>query len=81
MIVTIEGVITSKDIVKKIKNNEEVISTELLLAQTGEKVQATIRLDGDVRDQYEVFEKNIFTGQLFAWAQRDGVGMMVKVSG
>ncbi|MDY8049659.1 hypothetical protein UY416_25550 [Paenibacillus polymyxa] len=79
MIVTIEGVITSKERIEKIKDNKTVVSTELLLAQPGEKVQTAVRLDGDMTGNYELFEVNVFKGQLLAWRTRDSVGMMVIV--
>lgn len=80
MIVTVEGLITSKEIKKKLKDNKEVVSTELLLAQPGEKVQTPIRLDGDQLEDYELLTPGHFTGRLMAWSTRDGVGMMVMVS-
>lgn len=80
MVVTIEGVITSKELVKKIKDNEEVLSTKLLLAQPGEKIQAAVRLEGDQTDNFEIFERKEFTGQLLTWRTRDGVDMMVSVA-
>lgn len=79
MIVTVEGVITSKEKIEKIKDNKTVVSTELLLAQPGEKVQAAIRLQGDQTGNFEIFEKNQFTGELLTWKTRDSVGMMVMV--
>lgn len=82
MIVTIEGVITSKELKTKVaENQQKIVNTELLVAQPGEKVQAAVRLDGDVLDNYEIFEKIAITGQLLTWKTRDGVGMMVKVNG
>lgn len=80
MIVSAEGVITSKELkVKPDKDGKSKKSTELLLAQPGEKVQAVVRLPGDQIDAYEVFERAAFTGQLMAWSTRDGVGMMIMV--
>jgi hypothetical protein len=79
MIVTIEGVITSKELIKKDTENGPKISTELLLAQTGEKMQTPIRLQGDKRDQFELFEVNTFTGELLSWKTRDGIGNMIMV--
>ncbi|MGE6579378.1 hypothetical protein ACQKFM_31280 [Paenibacillus xylanexedens] len=79
MIVTVEGLITSKELKKKLKDNKEVISTELLLAQPGEKMQTPIRLDGNKLGDYELLTPGMFTGRLMAWSARDGVGMMVMV--
>lgn len=79
MIVTVEGVITSKNVVEKIKDDKKVISTELLLAQPGEKMQTPIRLQGDKTADYEIFKPVMFTGELLTWKTRDAVGMMVMV--
>lgn len=79
MIVTVEGVITSKERIEKIKDNKTVVSTELLLAQPGEKLQTPIRLDGDKTSDFELFQPAHFTGELLAWKTRDAVGMMVMV--
>ncbi|WP_036720555.1 hypothetical protein [Paenibacillus sp. JCM 10914] len=79
MIVTVEGVITSKELKTKDTDKGPVLSTELLLAQPGEKMQTAVRLQGDKRELYDIYEKNDFTGQLIAWPSRDGVGMMVMV--
>lgn len=79
MIVTVEGVITSKERIEKIKDDKTVISTELLLAQPGEKVQTPIRLSGDKTGDYDIFNPYMFTGQLLTWKTRDGIGSMVMV--
>lgn len=79
MIVTVEGVITSKELKTKTVEEKPVHTTELLLAQPGEKIQTAVRLSGDQRDNFEIFEKNVFTGQLLSWKTRDGIGSMVMV--
>lgn len=79
MIVTVEGVITSKELKKKDTDKGQVISTELLLAQPGDKVQTPIRLEGDQTSEYELFKPALFTGELLSWKTRDGVGHMVMV--
>ncbi|MEN1990823.1 hypothetical protein [Paenibacillus hubeiensis] len=79
MIVTVEGVITSNERIEKIKDNKTVVSTELLLAQPGEKMQTPIRLDGDQTAKYELYQPAHFTGELLTWKTRDSVGMMVMV--
>jgi hypothetical protein len=77
--VTVEGVITSKTKVEKIKDDKKVVSTEILLAQTGEKMQTAIKLNGDQTADYELYQPAEFKGELFAWRTREGVGMMVLV--
>lgn len=79
MRVTVEGVITSIDIKKTIRENVEKISTELLLAQQGEKEQVTIRLNGDVRSSFKLFIPELFSGRLMTWTTRNGVGSMIMV--
>lgn len=79
MIVTVEGVITSKQLIEKIKDNKKVVSTELLLAQPGEKMQTPVRLNGDKTDNFEVLKPAMFTGQLLTWTTRESIGMMVMV--
>lgn len=79
MIVTVEGVITSKERLEKTKDDKKVISTELLLAQPGEKMQTPIRLQGDQTANFELFQPAHFTGELLTWKTRDAVGMMVMV--
>lgn len=80
MIVTVDGTITSKELKKKEQEDKSVkVSTELLLAQPGDKILTPIRLEGDQLEQYDLFERASFTGQLLGWKTRDGVGMMVMV--
>lgn len=73
MKVTVEGLITSIEQ----KSKEDKKFTELLLAQQGEKLQVSVRLQGHVANDYAPLEMNTFTGRLMTWTQRDGVGMMV----
>lgn len=73
MVVMVEGVITS--IEKKTK--DEKVSTELLLAQKGEKTQVTVRVPGDKVALYDLYEVASFHGRLMQWAGRNGVGSMV----
>lgn len=75
MQVTVEGVITS--IEQKTKDDKK--STELLLAQKGEKVQVSVRLPGHQATNYEPFQIESFKGRLLQWRTRDGVGSMVLV--
>lgn len=80
MKVTVEGVITSKEVKTKTGDDGKTrVSTELLLAQPGEKLQAAIRLQGDRTQDYELYVPAVFEGQLMSWKTRDGVGMMVMV--
>ncbi|WP_172200899.1 hypothetical protein [Saccharibacillus qingshengii] len=80
MIVTVDGTITSKELKKKEMDGGAIkTSTELLLAQPGEKTLITIRLEGDQVESYDLFTPETFTGQLLSWKTRDAVGMMVMV--
>lgn len=79
MIVTVEGVITSKELKKKDTDQGPIFSTELLLAQSGEKTLMPIRLEGDQTKIHELYKPMKFTGQLLSWKTRDGVGHMVMV--
>ncbi|WP_459595080.1 hypothetical protein [Campylobacter jejuni] len=73
MMVTVEGHITSIEN----KTKEDKKFTELLLAQKGQKEQITVRLNGHVGDNYELFEVAEFKGRLMTWKQREGVGSMI----
>lgn len=73
MVVTVEGTITSVQVVAK----ENKLMTNLLLVQKGEKEQVAIRLDGDQSSLYEEMEKQTFTGRLMTWTTRNGIGSMV----
>jgi hypothetical protein len=73
MRVTIEGLITSVEQVTK--DNKKF--TNLLIMQRGERVQVQARLEGHVADNFEEMERVELKGRLQAWAQRDGIGMMV----
>lgn len=77
MVVTVEGLVTSIELVKK----EDKKSTTLLLAQKGEREQVAVRLPGDQTAMYEELERNTFTGRLMAWTQgrNNQIGMMVMV--
>lgn len=75
MVVLVEGVITSIEKKKK----DDKVSTELLLAQKGEKTQVTVRVPGDKVDLYDLFEVASFQGRLMQWSGRNGVGSMVMV--
>ncbi|MDQ0116833.1 hypothetical protein [Paenibacillus harenae] len=75
MIVTVEGVITS--IATKEKDGK--VSTELMLVQKGEKEQVTIRLQDDVTEAFEEYQRETFTGRLMTWQTRNGVGSMIMV--
>jgi hypothetical protein len=79
VIVTVEGVITSKEIITKETDKGPKISTELLLAQTGEKTLMPIRLEGDKVKNFELYKQGKFTGELLTWKTRDAVGMMVMI--
>lgn len=80
MKVSVEGVVTSKELKTKMGDDNKLrISTELLIAQPGEKVQATVRLEGNQVKDYEIFQPAVFTGSLMTWKTRDGVGMMIMV--
>ncbi|MNW44036.1 hypothetical protein D3C74_212510 [compost metagenome] len=75
MRVEVEGLLTSVGI----KEKEGKKSTELLLAQKGEKEQVTVRLEGDQQKLYEgkLLTNHKFAGRLMTWASRNGVGSMV----
>ncbi|MEK5257660.1 hypothetical protein NST74_29880 [Paenibacillus sp. FSL F4-0125] len=73
MKVTIEGLITS--VKEETKDSKKF--TNLLIMQRGERVQVQARLEGHVGDNFEEMEKIELKGRLQAWAQRDGIGMMV----
>lgn len=75
MQVMVEGVITSIEQ----KTKEEKKSTELLLAQKGEKVQVAVRLPGHQAANFEPFQIESFKGRLLQWRTRDGIGSMVVV--
>lgn len=65
MVVTVEGLITSIEVVKK----DDKKYTTLLLAQKGEKEQVTVRLSGDQSNLFTELERNTFTGRLMTWTQ------------
>ena len=75
MRVTVEGVVTSIELKKK----DDKTSTELLLAQQGQKEQVTVRLHEDQTQMFALWEVNKFEGRLMTWQTRQGVGSMVMV--
>lgn len=75
MLVTVDGMITS--IERDIKDNKEF--TKIMLAQKGQKEQVAVRVDGNVVDRFTPTEMATFTGRLFFWKQREGIGSMVQV--
>lgn len=77
MFVTVEGLITSIEVVKK----EDKKFTTLLLAQKGEKEQVSVRLPGDQSKLYTELERNTFSGRLMTWTQgrNNQVGTMIMV--
>lgn len=75
MRVTVAGLLTSVEV----KTKDQKKSTELLLAQQGEKEQVTVRLEGDLSKGYleNLLTQHTFTGRLMQWQSRNGVGSMV----
>lgn len=81
MQVTVKGVITSIVRKEKVADNEIKVSTELLLAQQGEKEQVAVRLPGDQLEDWKsyLYQPAEFFGRLMTWKTRDGIGSMVMV--
>lgn len=75
MRVTVQGLLTSVEV----KSKENKKSTELLLAQQGEKEQVVVRLEGDLSKGYQenLLTPLEFSGRLMQWQTRNGVGSMV----
>lgn len=75
MLVEVEGVITSIEA----KTKDDKPYTEIMLAQKGVKEQVSVRLDGNRTNEFDVLEIGRFTGRLFTWKQREGIGSIIKV--
>lgn len=75
MRVIVEGLLTSVEV----KEKDGKKSTELLLAQPGEREQVRVRVDGDLGKSYmdKMLVNHTFSGRLMIWQQRNGVGSMV----
>lgn len=73
MKIAVEGAITSIEV----KEKDEKVFTELLLAQQGEREQVKVRLNGDRTDEFDMFQVESFQGRLMTWKQREGIGSMV----
>lgn len=75
MKITVEGLLTS--VAPHEKDGKK--STELFLAQQGEREQVKVRVEGDLVKTYteKMLTTQKFTGRLMTWNQRNGVGSMV----
>lgn len=77
MKVKVEGCITS--IEEKVKDEKQF--TDILIAQTGERIQVLVRLTGHCAENYDAFEVKEFLGKLMQWRTKEGpIGCMVMVN-